>query len=502
MRDPDGRVLRWLGTFSDVHERHCAALALAESEQRAAAQLSQLQALQTLLTDGEELTESGSWYYDATADRVRLSPGARRLLGIEATEVPSRVVLDRFDPADVARIVARQLVGETAWRPPMCARMLSSVPRILEVRMTQHHAPEGRLIAVAGTVQEVTARERAQADAKLWAEVAEQAPIGLVVLRLDDETGVPDLATPVSVNRWAQGYEPPDAYLSRLPPEQVGRVFEQVAAALAAGTPAELDEVVLRHDALGERNVRSLVYPLSEPGLIVLAGIDVTERRRAQTERDAMRQLGVEAAETERRRIGAQLHDEVLQLLMAAIMRLDDAGDGAAHERCRRVGEPLRAAARALRLSSLELSPSALVGTNLSDAIEVYAAHLLGTDGPELTLSIAPVCDQTSPAVQEATYRIAQGALSNATRHAQATRITVSLRDQDGRLVGEIRDDGIGFAPDAVRGGNLGIGLMRQRAQAAGGALEVDATVGGGTAVRWWLPIGFEGDTVRAERSP
>lgn len=496
MRDTEGRVIRWLGTFSDVHERQSAALALAESEQRAATQLSQLRALQTLLTDGEELTGTGSWYYDATSDRVQLSPGAQRLLGIQATEVSSREVRDRFDPADVEQIIVREVAGTAAWQPPALARTAESVPRTLEVRMSQHLSPDGELAAVAGTVQDVTARETALADAKLWAEVAEHAPIGLLVLRIDPETGAPDLAAPVSVNRRAQGYEPPDQYLSRLPTEEVSRLLQKVAAALAAGTPVELDEVVLRHDELGKRCVVSLIYPLGAPDLIVMAGIDVTESRRAQAERDAMQQRSVEAAETERHRIGAQLHDEVLQLLVAALMRLDDADKGELHRRCQLVSEPLRAAVRGLRLSSLELVPAALVGTHLRDAIEIYAEHLLGPDGPELELSVAPMHEQTAPAVRESTYRIAQEALSNAARHARATRITVVIGYEDGRLVGEIRDNGIGRAPDVLGDGSLGIGLMQQRAHAAGGALEVVPSPGGGTAVCWWLPLGFEAGAV------
>lgn len=82
-------------------------------------------------------------------------------------------------------------------------------------------------------------------------------------------------------------------------------------------------------------------------------------------------------------------------------------------------------------------------------------------------------------------FRIAQEALQNALRHACATHIVVRLRADDGRLVLDIQDDGVGFDPDAagVRSRRLGLTSMEERAQRLGARLEVRSASGAGTTV-------------------
>jgi signal transduction histidine kinase len=97
-----------------------------------------------------------------------------------------------------------------------------------------------------------------------------------------------------------------------------------------------------------------------------------------------------------------------------------------------------------------------------------------------------------SPATQEAAYRIAQEALHNALRHADAEQIDVELATRGGGLRLTVRDNGRGFAtavPDAA-GRRLGLSSMRERAQAAGGRLQVRSTPGTGTTIQLEVPAG------------
>jgi signal transduction histidine kinase len=82
--------------------------------------------------------------------------------------------------------------------------------------------------------------------------------------------------------------------------------------------------------------------------------------------------------------------------------------------------------------------------------------------------------------------RIAQEALQNALRHANGERIDVRLEADDGRLLLEIADDGVGFDPDAValRSRRLGLTSMEERAARVGGTLEIRSAPGAGTTVR------------------
>jgi two-component system, NarL family, sensor kinase len=90
------------------------------------------------------------------------------------------------------------------------------------------------------------------------------------------------------------------------------------------------------------------------------------------------------------------------------------------------------------------------------------------------------------PAVALVAQRIAGEALTNAVRHAGATRITVSLDDGPDGLTLQVLDDGCGAV--APRPGGVGLTSMRERAESVGGTLRIDATPGRGTLVRAVLP--------------
>jgi signal transduction histidine kinase len=96
------------------------------------------------------------------------------------------------------------------------------------------------------------------------------------------------------------------------------------------------------------------------------------------------------------------------------------------------------------------------------------------------------LCDEpTLPlAIKEALYRIAQEAMHNAVKHAQASRVDVRLACQAGTIVLEVCDDGPGFDPTGSFAGHLGLRLMHERATQAGGTLAIESAPGRGTCVR------------------
>ena len=94
--------------------------------------------------------------------------------------------------------------------------------------------------------------------------------------------------------------------------------------------------------------------------------------------------------------------------------------------------------------------------------------------------------------IELAAFRIAQEALSNAIKHAQATLITVSLRQIDDWLVLSVTDNGVGFEPaliDSSSRPRLGLQGMRERAELVGGSLDVRSRPDSGSSVRAQLPI-------------
>lgn len=487
-RDADGRVVRWVGTFSDIHERHLAELALRDSEAHATAQLSELEALRELLTDAESVARSGSWHYDVVRDRFRLSPGTQALLDLAEDTVDLATVLARLHPEDVARALSRDPWGATDGVPDRYRVVTAASQRTMEAHVAVHHGPDGRALALMGTVQDITARAQAEAAARLWAEVAEHAPIGLLVLEADPTTGQPRFNAPVSVNRAARGYALPVDHLAGLPADQAARLTAAAVEVLRHRRPVELGEHHLAHATRGTRIVRSLLYPVPDSDLIVLAGVDVTDQRRIQAERDVLLVRSVHAAETERRRIAEHLHDDVVQLLTAVRLRLEALCEHTVDGPCAGITTPLDAALLALRLTVLELAPFELLASGLAEALQAYQDQLTCPTQLAVSISVAPAVDEVDVPRRQASYRIAQEALTNAHRHAQADRITIHIDLHDDTVVGEVRDDGIGMELTDHPGGHLGLRLMRERAEACGGTLNVGRGDDGGTHVRWRLP--------------
>jgi signal transduction histidine kinase len=100
-------------------------------------------------------------------------------------------------------------------------------------------------------------------------------------------------------------------------------------------------------------------------------------------------------------------------------------------------------------------------------------------------------------AVEVAAYRIAQEAISNATKHARAQRVTVRLSCTDNGLSVEVDDDGIGVAAD-TNGLGVGLASMTERATELGGWCTNEHSPTGGTRVKAWLPVLIEGSAVNA----
>ena len=95
-------------------------------------------------------------------------------------------------------------------------------------------------------------------------------------------------------------------------------------------------------------------------------------------------------------------------------------------------------------------------------------------------------------AIEVAAYRIAQEAISNATKHAFAQRITVRMSRTDSGLTVEIDDDGVGVAADTNPSG-VGLASMTERATELGGWCSNEHSPTGGTRIKAWLPILIEG---------
>lgn len=184
----------------------------------------------------------------------------------------------------------------------------------------------------------------------------------------------------------------------------------------------------------------------------------------------------------ERNRLARELHDALTQSLFGLRLRLE-------------AGDTLGAAAlldevfAELRSLILQLRPPALERDGLAASLAKHLEVVGRAHGLRTQLSVEGL-GLLDPDAEQALFRIAQEAVSNAVRHAGGTTVEVSLRRVDGAVLLSVLDDGRGFDPGnrAVSSRRLGLLSMRERAVDLGGSLAIDSEPGSGTTVRARIP--------------
>ena len=195
------------------------------------------------------------------------------------------------------------------------------------------------------------------------------------------------------------------------------------------------------------------------------------------------------AEETARRRIAVQLHDDLGQILTAAKITLDTARHqgmtpGAIADALACLDE----ATQRVRDLALDLRPAVLDDLGLSAALRWYVDRWQREAGLAVNLSIDAV-PPLNTTLETVCFRLAQEALTNVARHARATHLWFDLHALGETLELSIRDDGVGFDPEAARtramhGASLGLLGMEERATLVGGEIEIVSAPGAGTSLR------------------
>ena len=150
-----------------------------------------------------------------------------------------------------------------------------------------------------------------------------------------------------------------------------------------------------------------------------------------------------------------------------------------------------------VRRLSRDLRPSLLDNLGLVPALRSFVDQQTQHADFEATFSADPTIARLPEVLENAYFRIAQEAMTNIMRHAQATRVSVALRVEDDALVLTLHDDGIGFDmedtfTDVDAGRGLGLVSMRERAHLIGGTFAVTSKPGRGTEVRVRTPLTLE----------
>ncbi|MFI1439768.1 sensor histidine kinase [Streptomyces fructofermentans] len=223
-----------------------------------------------------------------------------------------------------------------------------------------------------------------------------------------------------------------------------------------------------------------------------MAAVAVGEQRVRRELQEYAARVGELSAAAERNRVARDLHDSLGHHLMAVSVQLEIASEFRAldPDAAARAMEEARQSVR-LALADVRQSVRALrEGTpplSLSTALAGWARD--GGAAPRVTVEVSGAQEGYGEAELTALYRAAQEGLTNALRHARASRVSVAVRlaEHGARLA--VADDGCGFAPADATGG-LGLTGMRERVHLVAGSVDIDSTPGEGTRLTVVVPRG------------
>lgn len=229
-------------------------------------------------------------------------------------------------------------------------------------------------------------------------------------------------------------------------------------------------------------------------GMLIVVVVLTAVADRLQNDRNLLRAFSrqlVEVQEIERRHLARELHDEVGQALTAAKISLQSAMSDTGAALTARLQDTISILERLLgqvRQISINLRPSMLDDLGLVPALRA----LLNQQGSRASVTVRffeeSVPKDLDPKIQITCFRIAQEAITNAVRHANATQIDVDLRSEEGKLRLLIRDNGVGFDVESKTAG-LGLIGIKERAALLGGRTRIVSSPDKGTTIETLMPL-------------
>jgi PAS domain S-box-containing protein len=501
----------------------------------------QLRRSEALLAEGQRLSHTGSWGWKPATGEMTSSKERFRIFGLdpEKTKPSFEVFWERVHPEDREKL---KQTFDTATREK---RDFENEYRIVTPDWVIKHVHsvghailnESReLVEFIGATMDITGRKRAEERAQSYNEAIRLAlnafveeldvdrflghvmtgltkqfqatscelwlfddPIGATSLHLVYQQGrmiaaktvglkTGGLATtwqPSNVGRIPRTFEIPDQ-ASLLQPKHVELLKEQGVKTLMA--------VPL---VLGEQNLGVVELRFREAARFTRDDLDLAQALvhhvtlALQLSRLAHRTEQMAVME-ERNRLAREIHDTLAQAFAGVVLHSEALGTalGVNKSRSKKALSNIQKLARSgleeARRSVQALRPRALESRTLSQALAQEAKRLSEDGKHSCELKQKGQVLKLSAEIQNELFRIAQEAMTNISKHAQAKSVWITLEFKDNQATLTVRDDGIGFAAtDSPKPkGGYGLSTMRERALRIGGKLEIESAASGGTAIR------------------
>ncbi len=479
--EAQGRVVRIYGAARDITER-----------KRAEEVLLRYETIVSTVSDPISYVDRNYVYYAVNDAYARYAQRPREaIVGLTIAELLGTETFEQQVKSHLDRCLAGEEVFCQAW-----FNVPGEQPRFMDVSyypvIGQDGSVSGAVVSSRDMTEHKRAEEALQRERDLVARIMDTSPVGITVF---DRQGRITFANSL-VHQAAKltGASPP-----------VGRLFNDPAWQLLTedGDPVpdeELPFALVLKSGQAIHNIRHAVQlpggqwlfisanaaPLfdesGEIDSVVVTTEDVTNQVQAE------RQAEQAAAVAERERLARDLHDAVTQSLFSVaaiaealprVWKRDPQEALRGLEELRRLTQGALAEMRAMLL---ELRPAALTEHRLDALLDQLAEAMVGRTRMPVTTKLVGECSLPAE-VQIALYRIAQEALNNIAKHARASQAMLSLECGPGHAKLSIKDDGCGFDQETIEPHQLGLGIMHERAQAAGATLKIESQPGQGTLV-------------------
>lgn len=286
--------------------------------------------------------------------------------------------------------------------------------------------------------------------------------------------------------------------------EESLRLASQIRRKLMANEPTEqpYEQHLIRKDK-SEAVIHlttSLVLEDGKPVAFQHIARDVTEERRLQENLRFYLRQASRAQEEERKRISRELHDDTIQALVVLSRQLDaiissDKGlSETTHQRLEALWKRTNDVMQGVRRLSQDLRPAALDRLGLLSALNWLAADVANYSGLTTKVNVVGTERRLPEEFELVLFRIAQEALRNVWRHAEATQAEMTVEFSDKQIRITVSDNGKGYnlprtIGDLARDGKLGLAGMQERTQLLGGTLSIKSEPGKGTSVTVEVPI-------------
>lgn len=484
IRDATGAVVGAMAVISDISERNRLEAEKEREREFLNAIANNAPSLLCLVDETGRLTSRGANIaFERTLERDADDIGGELFWMRYVHSEDADEVRERFE-----RIVGGETLGEhdNYWVTATGRRLLvawtcTALPKI----------DERRIFLISGV--DVTERERRESEIRETRDFLRTviSTIPSLLVTVDGDA----LIVKDGVNRaftetfgWSSWESTGRSFLELVHPDDQDTVRRAIAAAAEGAPETERESRWLPKDGhalLVAWTARPVLDPEGR-AVVLVSGMDVTQRRRQEEELRASRARIVRTEDETRRKLERNLHDGAQQRLVALSVSLRLAEATLRDDPAKAAGllasarEELAHALEELRELARGIHPAVLTDRGLGPAVEALAARSPVPVGLELSVESLP------EAVEAAAYYVVAEALTNVAKYAAASSASVRIAREDGTVVVTVEDNGVGGADPSAGTGLRG---LADRVAALDGVLSVDSAVGEGTHVHAEIPL-------------